>query len=273
MDKKMINNIILEENFSPLSAEELRKELDRELEKSEPDYDLADELAAAVLEAEGRCAELPEGVREAGIAAIKEEMKRKKRRLKLPKWAVGAAAVVFLTLVSVNIFSIAAYGENFFSAAIRITESGIVIDFAKQEQEENAVVLPTSEEDPYGFTAKLAEYDIHFDTPHYIPEGFVLTDVYVDIDPEYHDTISFVFEKGKQSIGIDYLRYYDQIYEFVIPSDHFNISEREVNGCAAIVSMEDNQFTITYERDKIAFFMFTVDVPYGECEKIVESIK
>ncbi len=46
-----------------------------------------------------------------------------------------------------------------------------------------------------------------------------------------------------------------------------------MNGSSAIVSKEDNQYTIMYLKGKTEFFMFSVDVPYDECEKIVASIK
>ena len=75
------------------------------------------------------------------------------------------------------------------------------------------------------------------------------------------------------SISVYYDNFHNEVGQTGIPSDHFNISETEVNGCPAIISKEDNQYTITYQRDKTVFFMFTRDVSYDECEKIVKSIK
>ena len=160
---------------------------------------------------------------------------------------------------------------NIVSAVIEFSRGGFAVDFGKNEHE--VVELPTSENDPYGFIAKLAEYDIEFETPHYIPEGFVLTEVSTNVDEGFANTVRFLYEKDKQCLSLAFKRFYDEIPDIGIPSDHYNISETEVNGSPAIVSKEDDQYTITYEKDKIVFVMFSVDVPYDECEKIVVSIK
>jgi len=64
-----------------------------------------------------------------------------------------------------------------------------------------------------------------------------------------------------------------EIGKMGIPSDNFNISETKVNGHIAIISKEDNQFTITYQADNIVTCIFTQDVDYSECDKIIASIK
>ncbi|MDE6501242.1 MAG: DUF4367 domain-containing protein, partial [Ruminococcus sp.] len=143
-------------------------------------------------------------------------------------------------------------------------------DFGKQPEE---IYLPKSEDDPYGFIAKLAEYDIEFETPHYIPDGFVLTEIDTNIDENVGNTVRFIYWNGKQNFSIDFTSYCDYVPKTFIASDHYNISETEVNGSPAIVSKEDNQYTITYQKNKTVFFFFSQDVPYEECEKIVASIK
>lgn len=85
--------------------------------------------------------------------------------------------------------------------------------------------------------------------------------------------VRFIFKKGNQSISFDFEVYKNEVGQIGIPSDHYNISETEINGYPAIVSKEDNQYTITYQKDKTVFFMFADGVPYDECERIVESIK
>ncbi|MDE6034837.1 MAG: DUF4367 domain-containing protein [Ruminococcus sp.] len=175
----------------------------------------------------------------------------------------------FGLIFTANCVSVAAWNMNIVSAVIEISKGGFAIDFGKPKEE---IHLPTSKDDPYGFIAKLAEYDIKFETPHYIPKGFSLGNV------EYNEnsaktSILFEFYNGKQSISVYYDNFHNEVGQTGIPSDHFNISETEVNGCPAIISKEDNQYTITYQRDKTVFFMFTRDVSYDECEKIVKSIK
>lgn len=175
----------------------------------------------------------------------------------------------FVLVFTANCVSMAAWDMNIVSAVIEISKGGFAVDFGKPKKE---IHLPTSEDDPYGFISKLAEYDIEFETLHYIPEGFSLGNV------EYNEnsvktSILFEFYNGKQSISVYYDNFHNEVGQTGIPSAHFNISETEVNGCPAIISKEDNQYTITYQRDKTVFFMFTRDVSYDECEKIVKSIK
>lgn len=268
MDKNIINQILSAEPFKEQSVKELTDELDKEMEKNEPDYDLIDELTAAILEAKN----MPVGMENEDLkeqaAIIKKKANKKKSPIKIPKWAV-AACVALITVAVANVISINALGMNIFSVAIEYTKSGFSVDFDEQVP----IDLPKSDDDPYGFIAKLAEFDIEFETPHYIPDGFVLTDVTTNVNEGYETDVFFIFEKGKQNFSLNYTKYHNKVDKDLIPSDHFNLSETKVNGSTAIVSKEDNQYVITYQKEKTVFLMFAVDVPYDECEKIVESIK
>ena len=268
MDKNILNNIFSTGTFTELSAEELTKELDAELAKPNPDYDLVDELTAAILEAR----EMPfrEVDVETEIAMIKQNGNERKRTFRCPKWAAVATATCVMLLLA-NTVTYATLDMNIFSVGIELFRGGFSVDFGKQQQ--NAIELPTSEDDPYGFNTKLAEYGISFETPHYIPDGFVLTEVRTIVDEKYANTVSFIFRNGNQSFALDYDMYFNEVANNTIPSDHYNISETEVNGSPAIVSKEDHQYTITYLKGKTVFLMFAQDVPYDECEKIVASIE
>ena len=180
--------------------------------------------------------------------------------------AIAIAAV----LMAANCISVLAWDMNIVSAVIKFTKGGFSVDFDVDEPV--PVEMPTSEDDPYGFIAKLAEYDIEFETPHYIPEGFVLTEVETG-NNDVGQIVRFFFENGKMVICLTYSKYYNEIPQVVIPSDYYNISETEVNGTPAIVSKEDNQYTIMYQKNKTEFFMFSNKVPYDECEKIIDSIQ
>ncbi|MDE6677432.1 MAG: DUF4367 domain-containing protein, partial [Ruminococcus sp.] len=176
----------------------------------------------------------------------------------------------FSLIFTANCVSVATCDMNIFSAVIELTKGGFSIDFGKQPEE---IYLPKSEDDPYGFIAKLAEYGIEFETPHYIPEGFVLTEVSTNVNENVANSVRFLYEYKQQTISLSYKIFWNDVSNIVIPSDHYNISETEVNGSPAIISKEDDQYTITYQNGKTVFVMFTVDVPYDECEKIVASIK
>ncbi|MDE6678991.1 MAG: DUF4367 domain-containing protein, partial [Ruminococcus sp.] len=176
----------------------------------------------------------------------------------------------FSLIFTANCVSVATCDMNIFSAVIKLTKGGFSIDFGKQPEE---IYLPKSENDPYGFIAKLAEYDIEFETPHYIPDGFVLTEVDTNVNKDFANTVRFLFENRKQTLVIGYTKFWNEVVPMGIPSDHLNILETEVNGSPAIVSKEDNQYTIVYQKRKISFYMTAFDIPYNESEKIVASIK
>lgn len=101
----------------------------------------------------------------------------------------------------------------------------------------------------------------------------MLTEVSTNVNGNYADTVRFIFENGKKNFSLSYTKYHNEIPSTLIPSDHYNISETEINGSPAIISKEDDQYTITYLNGKTKFYMFAVDVPYDECEKIIASIK
>lgn len=260
-------NLILEKIRSENFLEEIisEKQLDLELKKSSPDYDLVDELTKTILETRGKV------VKEIDVnPEIKAIRQRKIKRIRFPKWAVSLSAACVMLLCA-NCISVFAWDMNIVSAVIEFTKGGFSVDFGKNEYE--VIELPTSENDPYGLIAKLAEYDIEFETPHYIPEGFVLTEVNTNVNEEIWNTVRFIYRNDRQNFSIDFTSYYDYVPKTVIASDHYNISEINVNGSPAIVSKEDNQYSITYQKNKTVFFLFSQDVPYDECEKIVESIK
>ncbi|MDE5770326.1 MAG: DUF4367 domain-containing protein [Ruminococcus sp.] len=265
--KDLADKINADKKFTVEAYKYIKTELDRETSKPlrKRDFDRIEQLTSQLAELSGydtldNTDKLYERIRSYERAA--------KKPVNIFKRFVPVLCC-FVLIFTANCVSVATWDMNIVSAMIEISKGGFAVDFGKPKEE---IHLPTSEDDPYGFIAKLAEYDIEFETPHYIPEGFSLGNV------EYNEnsaktSIIFDFYNGKQSISVYYDKFHNEVGQTVIPSDHFNISETEVNGCPAIISKEDNQYTITYQRDKIIFFMFTQDVSYDECEKIVESIK
>lgn len=101
----------------------------------------------------------------------------------------------------------------------------------------------------------------------------MLTEVITNINEDVENSVRFIYHNGKQSFSLCFTKYHNEIPKVVIPSDHFNISETNVNGSPAIISREDDQYTIMYLKGKTEFYMFATDVPYDECEKIIASIK
>lgn len=268
--KDLVDKINADKKFTVEAYNYIKTELDRETSKPvrKRDFDRIEQLTSQLAELFGddytphNTDRLYERIRSYESSA--------KKPVNIFKRFIPVLCC-FVLVFTVNCLSVAAWNMNIVSAIIEFSRGGFAVDFGKNEHE--VVELPTSENDPYGFIAKLAEYDIECETPHYIPDGFVLTEVNTNVDENFANTVRFIYEKGKQNFSLTFTRFYDEIPNIGIPSDHYNISETEVNGSSAIVSKEDNQYTITYIKNKTEFHMFSDDVPYDECEKIVESIR
>lgn len=268
MNREEIISRVLAENSSETvkSPEELESMLNEELSKpeNEIDYDLVDQLVTGTLEA--RCISLTETDIE-DKRRVLYERNRKANFFKMPKWFIGAAAAC-LVLVFGNIYTVSAWDMNVFSFIVEFTKGGAIIDFKKTTDE---IVLPTSEDDPYGMIAKCAEIGIKTETPHYIPDGFILKEVDSKCIDEYKYAL-FYFVNGKQSVSFT-VDSYEEGEQIGIPSDKHNISEITVNGHAAVVSKEDNQMLVTFQTGSYLFTMFANGIDYDECDKILENIK
>lgn len=266
--KELADKINTDKKFTVEAYSYIKTELDRETSKPvrKRDFDRIEQLTLQL-------AELSGDDTSNNTDKLYERIRNYERATKKPVHIFKRfipALCCFVLVFTANCVSVAAWDMNIVSAVIEFTKSGFAVDFGKPKEE---IHLPTSDDDPYGFIAKLAEYDIEFETPHYIPEGFVLTRIDTNINENYADEVCFIFEKGKQNFSISYTKYHNEIPKILIPSDHYNISETEVNGSPAIISQEDDQYNIVYLNEKAKFCMFFAEVPYSECEKIVASIK
>lgn len=269
--KDLAEKINADREFTMEAYNYIRSELDKETAKPlrKRDFDRIEQLTAQLNELTGDNSNSEQPDTSELYKRIRNYEKTSKKPFSVMKRFAPVLCCMVLVLAA-NCITVLAYDMNIISAVIKFTQGGFSVDFGNQPEE---VVLPTSEDDPYGFIAKLAEYDIEFETPHYIPEGFVLTEVDTNVNENYANTVRFIFRKNKQTISIDYVRYWNDVGQIGIPSDHYNISETEINASPAVVSYEDDQYTITYQKSKTVFFMFTQDVLYEECQKICDSIK
>lgn len=269
--KDLAEKINADREFTMEAYNYIRSELDKETTKPlrKRDFDRIEQLTAQLNELTGDNSDSEQPDTSELYKRIRNYEKTSKKPFSVMKRFAPVLCCMVLVLAA-NCITVLAYDMNIISAVIKFTQGGFSVDFGNQPEK---IVLPTSEDDPYGLIAKLAEYDIEFETPHYIPEGFELEHTSSNTNKNVSSMVRFIFKKGNQSISFDFEVYQNDVGQIGIPSDHYNISETEINGYPAIVSKEDNQYTITYQKDKTVFFMFADGVPYDECEKIVESIK
>ncbi len=262
-------NLILEkirsESFSEeLTAEELEKQLDLELKKPHPDYDLVDELSKAILEAKGKA------VKEIDVKSEIQAIRRKNiKRVRFPKWAMAVSAAC-VVLISANIFSVSAWDMSIFSVIVEFTKGGMSVDLGKSE----VIKLPASENDIYGIKAKCAEYNVSPLTPSYLPNGFELADFSGVVCDKFTD-LCFFYQKGNSRLNITYTKYNnsENVPNIGIPTDTYNLQETEINGRTMFILKEDNQFTVTFLNDGIVYVIYSNQLEYDECQKIIESMK
>lgn len=266
--KELADKINADKEFNVEAYSYIKTELDRETSKPvrKRDFDRIEQLTSQLAELSG---DDTTNNTDKLYERIKSYERSSKKPVNIFKRFIPVLCY-FVLIFTANCVSVAAWDMNIVSAVIEFTKGGFAVDFGKPVEE---IHLPTSDDDPYGFITKLAEYDIEFETPHYIPDGFVLTEVDTNVNENAGNTVRFIYCNGKQSFSIDFTSYCDYVPKTFIASDHYNIYETDVNGSPAIVSKEDNQYSITYQKDKTVFFLFSQDVPYDECEKIVESIR
>lgn len=268
ISKEDIISRVLSENSSDIvkTAEELEAMLDKELSKpeNEIDFGLVNQLSIAVNEAAGN---KPYDIDvNQKLMEFESRKAAEKKRFRIPTWSVGLIAAC-LVLIFGNVYTVSAWNMNVFSFIVEFTKGGATIDF---DNSINEVVIPVSDNDPYGIIAKCAEIEMTTETPHYIPDGYVLTDMQIEKN-QNRKYASFLFAKDNQKISFTFESYNDG-EQIGIPSDEHNISEINVNGHKAAVSKEDNQVLVVFRTGEYLVTMFTQDVNYDECEKIIESI-
>lgn len=263
--KKLLNSDLERDALN-----EITQMLEKEFSKkpSERDYDKIEELTRAYSELsdeENFIQEAAErGIKQLTEQNVKQPRIHMTRRLRL--WlTAGIAAVVMLTA---NIISVAAFNQNMFSVVVNYAKKG----FSVESPETEKIELPANQDDPYGIIAECAKYEIYPETPHYLPEGFVLENIEV-FDEDVAKRLTFHYRKSDEVITINYTELYDFNFKSGIPSDHFNLEEIQVNGKSAITSKEDGQFTLIYYDGNMEYIIFTNHLDYSECDKIVASIR
>lgn len=275
MDKNELQKRLLEDNeieYKYLC--ELKSELDKEINKpiKKRDLNKIEELTRSIRE----LTDSEQSIRqrnEEGISSIMERAANERRagRFRFRRLAT-ALCVCFVAVIGLNIVSFHAWGTNIVSALVEIKKGTISIDFVKQKHD--VIDLPTSDDDPYGIKAKCAEYDLYPETPSYLPDNFELVRIEVN-QRNWIKMIAFYYKNNSTTLVLQYQYYKDEQDEssINIPSDSYNITEEMINDHTVIISKEDDQFTATYMCDDIIHVIFSINLDYDECQKIIESFE
>ena len=265
-ENELLKKFLSDNEFEKLAVEKNLKELEKLVKKG--DVEKIDEIVDFLLEVQGGCDIDDIDVNEKADEIIRSynSKKVKKCRKRIPKRFVAVVAS-FMVLFTTNGIVKATTNESLLSLVVDIKEGGFSIDFSK------TIELPTSEDDPYGIRGECQKYGYTPDVPFYLPEGFELKHIDKSNDVSDNITNTFTFKKGTGSICFAYNYYINEMGSITVPSDEFNLSEIEVNGTKAILSQEDGQYVVNYQKDKIIYVIFIQHVDYSECDKIIESIR
>ena len=255
--------------------------LEKELAKpyKQRDYDKIEELLNEYTRMNG----MEEQIQKASEIGIQRAIaKTKTGKLRVRKYrpliTVVCLAVVMALL---NTISVVAFDMDAFSFIVHVVDNGFSVDFfSKEVPSESVAQIPVSEDAPYGMIAECAKNGIYPETPHYLPEGYVLTLCANNHIPSYKKYNCFTFTNSSnqnESICFYYQLYEDSEklkYAKFSNTEH-NLREIEINGKKAILAEEkkDKQFTIVYHIDNLLISIFTENMPADEVYKIIESMK
>ena len=253
---------------------ELHEKLDLELTKpvEERDFDRIEELTEAITTMEGT-EQLVQAQAAEAIPKLQQENHRRKITLRKNRLKVLIPCACAAVVLAANIWSVAAFDRNIFSAAVDWFDGG----FTLQMSEPDAVILPATEEDPYGIMAKCEEYGFTPLTPTYLPDSFELDDIRTHTNNK-SSSVVFYYKKDnflkKDSILIFVFTHFneeDDVSPIGIPSDGTQPEEEVINGITMVTLKEDDQFKATFQYENTIYLISGYDLDYDECYKIAAS--
>lgn len=126
----MKNDDIISHILEKSTLDEIKAELDAELDKSEVDYDKIAQLTEAISKLTENS--LDESQINENISKINQEYDTTNRRNRinhLYKW-IGSLSACLIMAMALNCYTMVSFGENIFTAIVEMTKNGFVVDFS-----------------------------------------------------------------------------------------------------------------------------------------------
>lgn len=251
MNNRLFEHLCNDKNFVVRTAEELRCELEAEMQKESPDTDLINELVLAISEAENLPPVNIDIEKEYTKITINKNKKPVLRRFKV----IAAAACAILTLS--NIYTYSAYGNNLYTL---VTKKNHFISFKfldSDKTDKNKFCY-----DDYGVKKFFEELGMKVEAPMYYPDNFVITEKHPD---EFILTLS----DGTGQVDISFYTT-NMLSVHGVKPDSSVIS---VNGHEATYICDENADWLIYKFDDITAVYDFINLSDKEINKIISSIK
>ena len=253
--------------------EELHEGLQAELQKpiAEQDHDRINDLMETITELTGQETLVQERA-QAGIARMQQysEQIRTPRKMIRVQWLIPITAAV--VLLTVNVLSYSVFGMNAFSAAVQITNGGIMIGYNAKDQDSEADMNQYMEEmlaicEENGFTPLV---------PHYIPAELSPTDVWVEaIDLGSTKDVFFEFSYKKRKLNINYTYLTDPSIDlnYGMPAQSYHPSVEIICGVDIyFLQKSETEFTISFIKEQIFYSLYSEGFEETEVRKILYSM-
>lgn len=250
--KKLIKMLIEDNSFTVESTDALKKQIEAEMKKENPDIDLINELVLAISEDEN----YPHTDLniEKEYKKIVDKGRRKPGFSYIKAFFTAACAIIVLS----NVISYSAYGENLYTLVTK-NEDKIRFDFLKSDQKEKSAF----EYDEYGVKKVYENIGMKVESPMYFPKGFEITEKRLD---EHLVTLS----DGKGQVDISFMNLSRGL---TIDGINPNESVIHVNGHIATYINDENADWLIYKYDDIVAIYDFQYISDEEIEKIISSIR
>lgn len=253
MNNRLFEHLCNDKNFVVRTAEELRCELEAEMQKESPDTDLINELVLAISEAENLPPVNIDIEKEYTKITINKNKKPVLRRFKV----IAAAACAILALS--NIYTYSAYGNNLYTL---VTKKNHFITFKfldSDKTDKNKFCY-----DDYGVKKFFEELGMKVEAPMYFPENFVITE-------KHPDEFTLTLSDGTGEVGIAF--YNKKLPALSIQGISPDSSIILINEHDANYVQDENADWLVYKFDDIVAVYFFANLSDKEINTIIDSIK
>lgn len=274
MSNDDLTKLIMDDKADHEFYEEIWETLNAELEKNveEQDFNLINDLTKTLFEMCG-IEYYEEEQNKASIEHLKKATKQINSTHKMIniRWLIPITCVIIL--LTSNIISYSVLGMNIFSAAVRISEGSVLINYSSDYGQDSDSNFANYSDEILnicignGFTPLV---------PYYYPAAFSPTDTWgkvIDSDSKTDILFYFAHDKKKLNIQYSYVPNLDANIDFGLPSNTYQVSEETICGNKVFFIKESNtEFHVSFKIDHVVYTIYGDGLQEIEFRKILYSM-